>query len=229
MPLVSVFTPSFNKGTYAAEAIACILAQDFTDFEYWVLENSTDGGTTRELIAPLLTDPRVVYEEIEFAPGERESCYPTARLLNRYYAKASGKYIFYLSDDDLLKPSCIGRCVRVLDEDPDRAVCWFSLQHASLRGGEFVVTSGIVAGHQAGLGTAFPEVDCRIDGGQIAHRKDCLDKIGHPYFPESPDPVTACHCDGLFMARLAEHYTFHPVPDVLVTHRRTPLSTWDKG
>ena len=77
MPMVSVFLPSYNKGEYAAEAIACVLAQDFTDYELWILENSTDG-TTRETIAPLLDDPRIVYEEITFGPGEREAAYPTA-------------------------------------------------------------------------------------------------------------------------------------------------------
>src|SRR5215470_565459 len=110
MPLASVFTPSYSKGAYAAEAIRSVLAQDFTDFEYWVLENSDDGGHTRSVIAPLLDDKRVIYQEAEFTPGERAERYPPAVLLNRYYPKATGKYIFYLSDDDLLDPRCLRLC-----------------------------------------------------------------------------------------------------------------------
>jgi glycosyltransferase involved in cell wall biosynthesis len=228
MPLVSVFTPSYNKGHYATEAIACILAQDFTDFEFWILENSTDGET-RETIAPLLGDPRIVYEEIEFGPGEREACYPTARLLNRYYAKAAGKYIVYLSDDDLLDPRTLRLCVEFLEADTSRKVCYFGLRHASLRASGFMPTGGIPALHPMGAGTDLPVVDSRIDGGQIAHRTDCLEVLEQPWFPEQSEPGIACHADGLFMQKLAREFTFHPLNETLVTHRRTPLSTWDKG
>jgi spore maturation protein CgeD len=228
MPLASVFTPSYNKGHYATEAIASVLAQDFSDFEYWILENSTDGVTRKE-IAPLLGDPRVIYEEIELTAGERERTYPTAVLLNRYYPKANGKYIFYLSDDDLLEPSCVSRCVEFMEADPQRRVCYFGLLHASLREGGFMPTGGIPALHPMGMGTELPVVDSRIDGGQIAHRKDCLDWIGPPYFPEQAEHGIACHADGLFMQKMAREFTFHPVEEFLVTHRRTPLSTWDRG
>lgn len=225
-PLASVFTPSYNKPGYVGQAIASVLAQDYEGaLEYWILENSDDGGATREAVAPFLSDPRVIYEEIEFTPEERAGSYPTAVLLNRYYPKANGKYIFYLSDDDLLEPSCVRRCVEFLEADPLRAVCWFSMLITV--GG--TPTSGIRAAYPVGLGTATPSVDCRVDGGQVAHRKDCLDVLGPPpWFPETPEPGTARHADGVFLDRLAAEFTFWDIPDGLLTHRCTPLSTWDK-
>ena len=228
-PLASVFTPVHNKGEWAAEAIRCILAQDCDDFEYWILENSTDGGKTREIIAPLLDDPRIRYEEIDFTPEERARDYPTAVLLNRYYAKAAGKYVFYLSDDDLLAPNCITRCTEFLEEDKTRRVCFFGLMHASWRGNAFEVTGGIPAIDPMGTGTILPVVDSRIDGGQIAHRTDCLEAIDPPWFPEQAEAGIACHADGLFMQKLSREFTFHPINEFMLTHRRTPLSTWDKG
>lgn len=228
MPLASVFTPSYNKGGYAVEAVASILGQDFTDFEYWVLENSTDG-TTRELLAPQMADPRVIYEEIEFAPGEREAGYPTAVLLNRYYAKANGKYIFYLSDDDLLDVRTLRLCTHLLEEDDSKRVAYFGLRHANPKGDGWQLTGSIPALHPMGAYTTLPVVDSRIDGGQIAHRADCLEAIDVPWFPEAAEYGIACHADGLFMQKLAREFTFWPVNEFLVIHRRTPLSTWDKG
>ena len=224
-PLASVFTPSFNKGQYVADAIRSVLAQDCADFEYWILENSTDR-VTREVIAPLLGDPRIIYEEIDLDPDERAACYPTAMLLNRYYAKAGGRYIFYLSDDDLLEPGCVRRCCEFLEADLARQVCYFSLRVDSVPGGP---ERWIRADAPLGAGTDCPVVDCRIDGGQIAHRRDCLDRVGRPWFPETPVTDQARHADGLFMQKLAACYTFWPLPEHLATHRRTPLSTWDRA
>jgi spore maturation protein CgeD len=224
-PLASVFTLSHNKGQYAVEAIKSVLAQDYPDFEYWILENSTDAST-RELIAPLLGDPRIIYEEIDLTASERAACYVPAMLLNRYYPKAAGRYIFYLSDDDLLDPGCVGECVRFLDADPDRHVCYFSHRHAT---GGGVMLNAIMAVHPMGAGTGEPVVDCRIDGGQIVHRRTVLDAITWPWFPETPEPAQACHADGLFMQRLADRFIFWPIANYLGTKRRTELSVWDRA
>jgi glycosyltransferase involved in cell wall biosynthesis len=220
----SVFTPSHNKRGYAAEAIRSVLAQEFTDFEYWILENSTDGGATREVIAPLLGDPRIVYEEIDLTPEERAGSYPAALVLNRYYPKASGDIIFYLSDDDLLEPDCLRKCVAFMGDGVD--VCWFSQAQRNEHGNP---AGYIGATHPAGAGTFHPGVDCRIDGGQVVHRRSCLDVIGHPYFDENPDPSVACHADGLFLQRLADVFTFHPLNETLGVKRCLPSSTWWRG
>ena len=229
-PLASVFLPSYNKPGYAPDAARSVLAQDYPHLEFWVLENSDDGGETRRALAPVLAgDPRVIYEEIGLTPAERSECYVTSMLLNRYYGKANGTYIFYVSDDDMLDPGCVSTCVAFMEEDPGRRrVCYFGLvsYNVDAAGGQAVCNT-IPADRLRGLGSDQP-VDCAIDGGQIAHRKDCLDAIGFPWFPENPDGNTACHADGLFMKRLAEKFTFWPVKRQLVTARHTPQSTWNR-
>jgi hypothetical protein len=228
--LASVFLPSYNKGGYAVEAIRSVLAQDHTDLELWVLENSTDSTTRAMVCEATAGDPRVSCEHIDLTPEQRAGCYVPAMLLNRYYPKACGRYIFYLSDDDLLDPACVGTCVRFLEEgDGARQACYFGLRVEALRGGVFVPEGEIPPGPPLGLGTEGPVVDCRIDGGQVVHAKTCLDVIDWPWFPENPDGGTACHADGLFMQKLASHYVFWPVPEYLATHRRTPVSQWSKS
>ena len=227
-PAASVFTCSYNKPDYVGDAIASVLAQEFGDFEYWILENSDDGGKTRAAVAPYLSDPRIVYEEIDLTGEDREGCYPPAMLLNRYYAKANGRYIFYLSDDDLFEPACLARCVAELDADPAKSVVWFTLWRTVLKGGRFRPAGSIPAVCEAGRGSRQPKVDCRVDGGQVAHRRECLDLVGWPWFPEEPHWYVARHSDGVFLQKLADLFTFHPIPECLMIHRVTPDSTWDK-
>jgi glycosyltransferase involved in cell wall biosynthesis len=227
-PAASVFLPSYNKAAYVGDAITSVLGQTFGDFEFWILENSDDGGATRAAIAPHLADPRVIYEEIGFTAEERAERYVTAVLLNRYYPKAAGRVIFYISDDDLMQPECVARCMEELGGDPGKSVVWFTMWRTawSQRQGRFRPAGSIPAVRAVGVGTGQPQADCRIDGGQVAHRRECLDQLEQPFFPE--ERPTAHHADGVFLQKLANRYVFHPVPDYLMTHRVTPVSTWDR-
>ena len=229
-PAASVFLPSYGKPQYVGEAIASVLAQEFTDFELWILENCDDGGATRAAVAPYLGDPRIVYEEIGFTEAERAERYITAVLLNRYYPKAAGRVIFYISDDDLMEPGCLARCMAELDGHPEQSVVWFTMWRTawSQQQQRFRPAGSIPAVNAVGVGTGQPQADCRIDGGQVAHRRECLDQIDQPWFPEDRSKYVAMHADGVFLQKLANRYVFHPVPEYLMTHRVTPLSTWDR-
>lgn len=218
-PLASVFTPSYNKGPLALEAMGSVLGQTFGDFEYWVLENSTDAETRSAVGALAATDPRVIYREVDFTEADRREFYPTARLLNEFYPQAAGEYVFYLSDDDLLAPTCLERCVAFMEGDPEMMVAYFTMTFT--RDGRGVSTIG--ANGFRGLGSNAG-VDCSIDGGQIVHRRRCLDELEQPYFPLGwPD---AGHADGLFMEKLAARFRFYPLNETLAEHRFTALSTW---
>jgi glycosyltransferase involved in cell wall biosynthesis len=228
MTPVSVFTPSYNKGEYVLEGIRSILAQTRPDLELWLLENSTDG-VTREIIkdSGLLADERIVYEEIDELP--RGYVNIMGWLLNKYYVRAEpDSYIFYMSDDDVLPERSFEHLAGHLDENPDHEVCWGTLfticapVPGILSGADAAFTNAIPARYIASPGT----VDCRIDGGQIMHRKRALDAIEPPYFEESPVLDIARHIDGIFMERLVAHFPFYPVPKHVVTHRMTPSSTY---
>ncbi len=118
-----------------------------------------------------------------------------------------------------------------MEANADRWVCYFSMRRVTTSSAPQVWNQPwIAADKPMGRGTFWASVDSRIDGGQIAHRRECLDHIDQPWFPETADGSVARHADGVFMDRLAEMFTFHPVPGpVLATHRCTPLSTWDRS
>jgi spore maturation protein CgeD len=235
-PKVSVFLPSYNKGEYVLDAVNCVLGQTLKDWELWILENSNDGGTTRHHIDSLLRGlgpevrAKIHYEELQGEEIEkiRAERYISCWLLNVYYPEANGKYIFYLSDDDLIDPDCLEVMAAELDANPGYRVVYASLRTAVPTGpGDLGPWPDI--GIPALDPKMFPgSVDNRVDGGQVMHHKTCLDALVWPYFEEARENHIARHSDGIFLERLVGRFPFWPIPKYLITHRWTPVSVWNK-
>lgn len=124
-PLVSIVTPAYNQAEYLAETIDSVLAQDYPNIEYIVL----DDGSTDETPAVLQRyDGRVRHE--------RHPNMGQANTLNRGWEMARGSLIGYLSSDDRLEPNAISKLVKAMSERPDAAVayCDFQLIDAQGRG-----------------------------------------------------------------------------------------------
>lgn len=231
-PLISCFLLSHNKGPYAVQAVQSVLNQSFTNWECWVLENSTDTTTRRLLkkrVPELLTDPRFHYEEIDVPVDVREGKYVPCWLHNLYYPRAQGEWICLLSDDDLFTEDCFGVCATEIASHPEWDALWFGLR--GIRASSHEVISGIPmmmihADVKKGAGTGNFHIDNAVDGGQVMHRRSCLKKIGKPWWPEDKTPANARHSDGLFLVKLGEHFTLHPTYRVLLVHRFTPVSLW---
>jgi len=234
-PKVSVFIPSYNKGAYVLDAMRCVFDQTLKDWELWILENSNeDNRYTRMCIESELRGlgpevrSKIHYECLdgEEIEKQRRETYITAWLLNVYYPEANGKYIFYLSDDDLIDADCLEVMAAALDANPDHRVVYCGLRHGTPAG-----PGDCGPWPDAGIPALDPKmfpgsVDARIDGGQIMHHKTCLDALAYPYFEETGNSTVARHADGIFMERLVGRFPFWPVPRYLVTHRWTPLSAW---
>ena len=137
MTRISCFTPSHNKGHYATDAIASVFSQDYSDWELFIVENSTDGGHTRgvikEFLGSSLTDPRVHYIETAPLAEERSKFHITAWLMNLYYQQANGDIIFYLSDDDVFESRIFGRGVKFFDDNPDIDALYFHLARGFIK------------------------------------------------------------------------------------------------
>jgi len=120
-------------------------------------------------------------------------------------------------------------CVTLMESDPDIWCVWFTcLIGALYPGGVYRYERQIQAVTDVGLGTFMPEVVDRVDGGQVAHRRACLDHLDPPWYTEEHTPAVARHSDGLWLNRLAAQWRFHAIDKPLMTHRRTMLSLWDK-
>lgn len=222
--MISVITPSFNKPHYVLEALWSVFNQTYTDWEHLVLDNSTDGKTDKKL-ALLDRNYKVNIQYLDFSPGFRQDYYVTAYLLNTWLPKLKGDFIFYLSDDDIIKPECFEKCINAFAQHPDWSVLYFgmrSVRGSFEKGWEENGFIGAVDIIKVGDGA-----DCRIDGGQVMIRKSALEQLEKPYF--STSWKDASHCDGIFLTRLNQLFPFYPIPELLLNHRVTEVSTHDRS
>lgn len=112
-PLVSLVTPAYNQGEFLRETILSVLAQDYPEIEYIVInDGSTDN--TEKVIAEFTGRVRVISRENR---GQ-------AATLNEGWSLCKGKYVGYLSSDDLLENFAISHLVDALEGQSSAVVAY---------------------------------------------------------------------------------------------------------
>ncbi|NQT32851.1 MAG: glycosyltransferase [Candidatus Omnitrophica bacterium] len=108
-PKVSVIMNCFNSDEYLREAIDCVYAQTFGDWEIVFWDNaSTDASS----------DIAKSYDKkLKYFCGEETV--PLGRARNMAIERARGKYIAFLDCDDIWLPEKLARQVSVLEENED--------------------------------------------------------------------------------------------------------------
>lgn len=92
-PTVTIAIPTINRSKYLAEAIESCLSQTYQDFEIVISDNKSDDDT--EQMVRSFNDPRIKYfRQVRRVP-------PVANW-NRCVELASGEFITFLCDDDVL-------------------------------------------------------------------------------------------------------------------------------
>jgi glycosyltransferase involved in cell wall biosynthesis len=121
-PLVSIVTPTYNQAEFLAETIDSMLAQDYPNIEYLVLDDGSTDAT-----------PDVLHRYDGRVRWERQANVGQSRTLNQGWARSHGEYIGYLSSDDLLLPHALSTLVEALEAHPQATVayCDFDLIDAS--------------------------------------------------------------------------------------------------
>jgi cellulose synthase/poly-beta-1,6-N-acetylglucosamine synthase-like glycosyltransferase len=92
---VSVIVPTRNRPGYLRQAVASVLRQVDVDVEVIVIDDASDTPAAREALQ--FADPRV-HVEVRRRPGG------AGRARNQGLARARGKWVAFLDDDDLFAP-----------------------------------------------------------------------------------------------------------------------------
>ncbi len=120
-PKLSLGIPVYNGVAYLAQLFECLRAQTFADFEAIISDNASTDGTEQICREVVAVDPRFRYQRNERNIG-------AAPNFNRVFEQAVGRYFKWTAYDDLLAPTYLERCIKVLDQDPSVSVCHAAIQ-----------------------------------------------------------------------------------------------------
>jgi len=110
-PRVSVLMPVFNTARYLSDALNSICAQTFTDFEFIVIDDGSNDGSTQILELFAARERRTRF----MARGNRGLIATRNELLNA----GRGELVAWMDSDDISSPQRLARQVDAFDKDPD--------------------------------------------------------------------------------------------------------------
>jgi len=113
MATVSILIPAY-KPDYLEKALSSARSQTYTDIEILVGDDNVDGRLRP--IVESFGDPRIKYFHHGFRDGVRNS--------REVFERASGKYIKWLYDDDMLMPDSVAALVKGMEAHPDAAMAF---------------------------------------------------------------------------------------------------------
>ena len=112
-PLVTLVTPTFNQCLFLSATIESVLAQDYPNIEYIVIDDGSTDDT--KLVIDQFSDRVQCY----FQPNQGQ-----ANALNNAWGKAKGTLLGYISSDDLLENNSVSEMVRMLQINTEAVVAY---------------------------------------------------------------------------------------------------------
>ena len=119
-PRVSIGMPVFNGEAFLPQAIACLLAQTFTDFELIISDNASTDDTGKIAQAFASQDSRIIYLRNSENIG-------VFKNYNQVFEASRGEFFMWAAHDDLWEPEFIEELLGLLEKSPDAilAFCCF--------------------------------------------------------------------------------------------------------
>lgn len=126
-PIVSIGMAVRNEARFLHEAIASLLAQDFTDFELIISDNASTDGTEEVCRSYERQDPRVRYFRNPVDIGAIPN-------FNRVFRFSSGRFFMWAGGHDVWAPEFIARCVDLMESDQTVVLAFTQAQYIDVDG-----------------------------------------------------------------------------------------------
>jgi glycosyltransferase involved in cell wall biosynthesis len=116
---VMIGLPVYNGARYLEAAIDSLLGQTYSDFEIIISDNASTDSTEQICLKYASREPRIKYHRNEVNRGGVWN-------FNQVFRLSSAEFFMWFSDDDILAPTYLERCVEVLDHSPSVILCFSS-------------------------------------------------------------------------------------------------------
>ena len=110
-PLVSIVTPFYNTAPYLSECIDSVLGQNYSKFEYVLMDNCSTDGSREIAESYARTDPRIrLVTPPQFLPQIQNYNRALAQISN------DSKYCKIVEADNYIFPECLDLMVRAFEQ-----------------------------------------------------------------------------------------------------------------
>lgn len=110
-PKISVIIPTYNRAQMVCDCVRSVLATGYPALEVIVVDDCSPDDTREKIAAAFGGDSRVIYLR-----NEKNSFQAVSR--NRGRKSATGDYLLFLDDDNLVHPAILTELVKVFDDHP---------------------------------------------------------------------------------------------------------------
>lgn len=199
-PLVSVIMPCYNAARYIAQSIESVLAQTYSHWELVITDDCSTDETPDIARRFSERDPR-----IGFCVAKEHSGIAGTR--NQSIARAKGRFIAFLDNDDLWRPDKLEKQVRFMTENGYS----FSYSEYELMRedgtpkGKTIRTAGVITYNRYLRNTI-------IGSGTIMLDREQIGPLTMPDSATSDDMALWCNI-------LKKGHLAHPIKEVLMLYR----------
>ena len=208
-PLVTVLTPVYNGAEFLRECIESVLAQDYENWEYVIVNNRSTDGTLEIAESYAKEDPRIrVVTNSEFLSMPQN--------FNRAFdlVGTESRYFKVVCADDWILPRCLSRMVAFAEAHPSVGVlCCHQQSGEIIRWAELPQSVTTLPGREACRKALLQGL--KLFGAPTAflYRSELLRK-GKPFFPNDQP-----HSDSSACYESLEYCDYGVVHEVLAVER----------
>jgi len=208
-PLVNVLTPVYNGEEFLAECIESVLAQDYQNWEYHIVNNRSTDGTLRIAESYAAKDSRI-------RVSTNQSFLSMPQNFNKAFSMVSSesRYFKVVCADDWILPQCLSKMVRFGVTHPSVGImCCYQQSGNQVRWQELPSSVCFLPGREACRMALLKGT--RIFGAPTGflYRSDLL-RLGKPFFPNDRP-----HSDTSACYEFLEHCDYGVVSEILAVER----------
>lgn len=211
-PRVSVLTPVYNGEEYLAECIESVLAQDYRELEYKIVNNCSTDSTLEIAQSYAKKDRRIEVRTNSAFVSAIENHNTSFGLVT-----PQCKYCKVVSADDWIVPDCVSKMVQFAEAHPTVGIVGcYQRSGDSVKWQGLSPTVSVLSGRDAGRLGLLKGIHVLGTPTSVLYRADLL-KMHKSFFPH-----TRCYADTSACYESFQHCDFGFLHEVLAVERVHP-------